>query len=70
MSKDGLQLTFPLGQLRCDAASFDPYAYPWDAPDNCVLAIQQKKDVNMIKQEKTTSILSVDETTPVSICSK
>ena len=31
---------------------FDPYAYTWEAPDNCVLAIHRKEDVNMIKQGK------------------
>ena len=51
MSKDGLQLPCPLEQLGCNT-SFDPYAYTWDAPDNCVLAILRKEDVNMIKQRK------------------
>ena len=57
MSNDGLQLPCPLEELRCDTTSFDPYAYTWDAPDNCVLATHRKEDVNMIKQEKTTTIL-------------
>ena len=52
MSKDGLQLPCPLEELGCDTTSFDPYAYTWDAPDNSVLAIHRKKDVNMIKQGK------------------
>ena len=52
MSKDGLQLPCPLEELGCDTTSFDSYAYTWDAPDNCVLAIHQKEDVNMIKQGK------------------
>ena len=52
MSKDGLQLPCPLEELGCDTTSFDPYAYTWDAPDNCVLAIHRKEDVNMIKQGK------------------
>ena len=52
MSKDGLQLPCPLEKLGCDTFSFDPYAYTWDAPDNCVLAIHRKEDVNMIKQGK------------------
>ena len=52
MSKDGLQLPGPLEKLGGDTTSFDPYAYTWDAPDNCVLAIHRKEDVNMIKQRK------------------
>ena len=52
MSKDGLQLPCPLEELGCDTTSFDPYAYTWDAPDNCVLAIHRKEDVNMFKQGK------------------
>ena len=52
MSKDGLQLPCPLEERGCDTTSFDPYAYTWDAPDNCVLAIHRKDDVNMIKQGK------------------
>ena len=52
MSKDGLQLPCPLEELGCDTTSFDTYAYTWDAPENCVLAIHRKEDVNMIKQGK------------------
>ena len=52
MSKDGLQLPCLLEELGCDTTSFDPYAYTWDTPDNCVLAIHQKEDVNKIKQGK------------------
>ena len=52
MSKDGLQLPCPLENFGCDTTSLDPYAYTWDAPDNCVLAIHRKQDVNMIKQGK------------------
>ena len=52
MSKNGLQLPCPLEELGCGKTLFDPYAYTWDAPDNCVLAIHRKEDVNMIKQEK------------------
>ena len=65
MSKDGLQLPWPLEELRCDTTSFDPGAYTWEAPENCVWAIHRKEDVNLIKQKKNNSILWVDETTPV-----
>ena len=52
MSKDGLQLPCHLEELGCDTISFDLYAYTWEAPENCVLAIHRKEDVNMIKQGK------------------
>ena len=52
ISKNGLQLPSPLEELGCDTNSFDPYAYTWDAPDNCVLAIHRKEDVNMRKKGK------------------
>ena len=52
VKKDGLQFPCSLEELGCDKTSFDPYAYTWDAPDNCVLAIYRKEDVNMIKQGK------------------
>ena len=52
LSKDGLQLPCSLEDLGCDTTSFDPYAYTWDAPDNCVLAIHREEDINMIKQGK------------------
>ena len=42
----------PLEELGCNTTSFDPYAYTWEAPDNYVLAIHRKEDVNMIKQGK------------------
>ena len=44
MSKDELQLPFPLQHLGCDTTSFDPYAYTWEAPDNCVLAIHRTSE--------------------------
>ena len=49
-SKDGSQLPCPLEELGCDTTSFDPYAYTWEAADNCILAFHRKEDVNMIKQ--------------------
>ena len=52
ISKSGLHLPCPLEKRECDNTSFHPYAYTWDAPDNCVLAIHRKEDVNMIKQGK------------------
>ena len=70
MSKDGLQLPCPLEELESDTTSFDPYAYTWDAPGSCVLTVRRKENLNKIKQGKLTTILSVDETTPVSICSR
>ena len=52
MSKDEWQLPCPLEELGCNTTSFDPYAYTWEAPDNFVIAIHWKEDVNMIKQGK------------------
>ena len=52
LSKDGLQLPCPLEALGCDTTSFDPYAYTWDAPDDCVLAIHRKEDAKTIKRRK------------------
>ena len=57
MTKDGLQLPRLLEDLGCDTTSFDPNAYTWYAPDNCVLAIHRKEDVNMIKQGKNNYFL-------------
>ena len=53
MSKGGLQISCPLKELGCDTTSFDPYAYTWDGPDCCVLAIRRNENGNMIKQGKT-----------------
>ena len=52
MSKDGLQLPCPLEELGCETTSFEPYAYTWDVPDYCVLAIHRKEDFNMVRQGK------------------
>ena len=54
MSKDGLQLPCPSEELGCSTTPSDPYAYTWDAPGTCVLAIHRKEDVNLIKQGKNT----------------
>ena len=43
LSQDGLQLPCPLEELGCNTTSFDPYAYTWESPDNCVLAIYRRK---------------------------
>ena len=50
MSKDGLQIPCLLVKIGCDTTSLDRYAYKWDAPDNCVLAIHREEYVNMIEQ--------------------
>ena len=52
VSKDGLQKPWLLEKLGCDATSFYPYAYTWEAPDNCILASYRKEDINKIKQGK------------------
>ena len=57
MSKDGIQLPCPLEELECDTFSFEPYAYTWDALDNCVLAIHRKEVINMIKQGKNNNYI-------------
>ena len=81
MSKDGLQSPCPLEELGCDTTSFDPYAYTWDAPDNFVLAIHRKEDVNLIRQGKnnyyfvsgrknTSQYLFEIKTEPQTFCNK
>ena len=82
MSKDGLQLPCSLEGLGCNTTSFEPYAYTWEAPDNCVLGIRRKEDVNMIKQGKknvyynvsgrnnTSQYLFEVKTEPKSFCNK
>ena len=67
MNKDALHLPWPLEEVGCDTTSFDPYAYKWDALDNCVLAFHRKEEVNMIKQGKNNYYIVMDETTPISI---
>ena len=52
MRTEVLQLPCPLEELGCDTTSFDPYAYTWETPGNCVLAIHRKEDVTMTKQGK------------------
>ena len=59
MRKDGLQLPCPQEELRCDTTSFDPYAYTWDDPHNCLSAIQPKENVNMIKPGKNNHYIVV-----------
>ena len=70
MSKNGLQLPCHLEELGCDSISIEPYSYTWETQANCLLAVHGKEDVNLIKQGKTTIILSVDAVTPANICSK
>ena len=52
MSKNGLQLPWPLEELGFDTTSFDPYAYTQEAPEACVIAIHREEEVNLIKQGK------------------
>ena len=42
----------PSRKTWMDKTSVDPYAYTWEGPDNCVIAIHRKEDGNMIKQRK------------------
>ena len=47
-----------LEELGCETTSFDPYAYIWDYPDNCVLSVLRTGDVNMVKQRTIFYIIS------------
>ena len=52
LSDMGLILTCALEELGCKTTSLDPYAYIWDYPDNCVLAILRTEDVHIVKQDR------------------
>ena len=43
-------LPYALEELGGETTSWDPYAYIWDYPDNCVLSVLRTKKVNMMKQ--------------------
>ena len=51
VSSDSAQvLPCALEELGCETTSWDPYAYIWDYPDNCVLSVLRSEDANMVKQ--------------------
>ena len=59
----GLVLPCSLEDLGCESTSLDPYAYTWEAPDNCVLAVHRQETVNMIKQGSSYYMVSGDNAT-------
>ena len=52
-----------LDDLGCQSTSFDPYAYIWDHPDNCVLSVLKEEHVNMIKNEHRYHMVSTKGST-------
>ena len=58
LSDMGLMLPCALQKLGCETTSLDPYAYIWDYPDNCVLSVLGREDVNMVKQHNKYYVIS------------
>ena len=51
LSDMGLILPCALEELGCETTSLKPYAYIWDYPDNCLLSVLRKEEVNMVKED-------------------
>ena len=51
-----------LDELGCESTSLDPYAYVWDNPDNCILAVLRQEQLQMIKNNKQYYMISKNDT--------
>ena len=40
-----------LDQLGCESTSLDPYAYTWEAPENCILAVLKEDYAHRLKND-------------------
>ena len=58
LSDTGLFLPCALEELGCETTSLDPYAYSWDYPDNCAIAILRTEEDIMVKQGKKYYVIS------------
>ena len=59
----GLILPCAIEELGCETTSLDPYAYIWDYPDNRVLSILRRKDVNMVKLDRKYYVINGEAST-------
>ena len=63
LSDMGLILPCALEELGCETTSLNPYAYIWDYPDNCVLAVLRTEEVNMVEQDTEYYVISGKDST-------
>ena len=47
-----------LDELGCGTTSLDPYAYTWEAPENCILSVLKEDYAHMLKNEDHYYIVS------------
>ena len=47
-----------LDELGCESKSLDPYAYTWNAPENCILSVLKKDYAHMLKNDNHYQIVS------------
>ena len=47
-----------LHELGCESTSLDPYAYTWEAPENCILSVLNEYYAHMLKNDNHYYIVS------------
>ena len=47
-----------LDELGCESTSFDPYAYRWKTPENCILSVLKEVYAHMLKNDNHYYIVS------------
>ena len=69
--KDGISfnrndqlLPCDLNELECESTILDPYAYTWNAPENCILSVLKEDHARMWKMINTTTKLDKTIRTP------
>ena len=45
-------ITCDLDELGCETTPLDPYAYTWEAPENCILSVLKKDYAHMLRNDK------------------
>ena len=50
-NSQGLKLPCALSEAGCHSTSLDPFAYNWEAPENCIVTKRFSQNAKMLKHE-------------------
>ena len=57
-NRDDYLVPCDLDELGCESTSSDPYAYAWEAPENCISSVLKEDYAHLLKNDNHYYILS------------
>ena len=58
-NSQGLKLPCALSEGDCHSTSLDPFAYNWEAPENCIVTKRFSQNAKMLKHENEMVTYSI-----------